>query len=403
MKRVLVLSCTLSAALLAGGYAIPENSINATALSAAYIAAAHGADSAYYNPAAMVYNDDIRELEIDATYIGLSGINYQGTYVPTGAINYNTSSESESFLVPTLHYASNKLGDSGARFGLSMVTPVGLSKRWMGAPGVYSAEEFTLKTVELNPSIAIPLNKAVSLGIGFRVVKSEGIVKSKATVSRDMEGSATNYGYNLALMVKPNAAFNLAATYRSRVNLTEEGSAKLYSGAVLAYNGDTSVTVPLPAALNLAAAYTFDSGTTLEAVYGKTYWSAYQNLDFNYPVSIGGLAPYFDASKDKNWKDTNTYRIGITQKYDHWTAMAGLAYDETPIPAKTLGFELPDSNAVIASIGGRYYINQSWNVGLAGLIDMKKSRHISGNDNGISGEFTNARAYLMTAGIGYRF
>jgi len=398
--RIIVISAVASATLMAGGYAIPESSINATALSAAYIANAHGADAAYYNPAAMVYNDDAQLLEVDTTYIGLSPIDFSGT---TG----NYSSKKENFLVPSFHYTSKKLGESGARVGFSIVSPAGLSKRWESAVPKASAEEFTLKTIEFNPSIAIPLSETVSMGAGFRVISSEGIVKSTYTVSRDMEGSAINYGYNLALMYKPSSALSLAATYRSKIDLSVAGNAKLYVGAptgIPAYNGDVSVSVPLPASLNLAAAYTFDTGTTIEAVYQRTYWSAYKNLDFNYPVSIGGLAPYFDAPKPKNWKNTNTYRLGLTQKYDKWTAMAGVAYDETPVPEATLGYELPDSNALIASLGGRYQINKSWNIGLAGLVDMKQNREVhQSGPTGINGEFSNARAYLVTAGIEYRF
>ncbi len=392
--KIIVISVVAAATLMAGGYAIPESSINATALSAAYIANAHGADAAYYNPAAMVYNEDAELLEVDTTYIGLSAIDFSGT---TG----NYSSKKENFLVPSLHYTSKKLGDNGARVGFSIVVPAGLSKRWENVTPKATAEEFTLKTVEINPSMAIPLSDTVSMGVGFRVISSSGVVKSTYLVSRDMEGSAIDYGYNLALMYKPSFALSVAATYRSNIDLSIEGSAKLYSGSTLAYSGDASVSVPVPATLNLATAYTFDSGTTVEAVYERTFWSAYKNLDFNYPVSIGGLAPYFDAPKPKNWENTNTYRLGLTQKYDKWTAMAGVAYDETPVPESTLGYELPDSDAWIVSMGGRYQIDKSWNIGLAGLMDMKESREV--HNTSINGEFSNARAYLVTAGIEYRF
>jgi long-chain fatty acid transport protein len=396
MMRSLVFLSAAAATVMAGGYAIPENSINATALSAAYVANAHGADAAYYNPAAMVYNDDANLLEVDATYIGLSPIDFSGT---TG----NYSSKRENFIVPTMHFSSKKLGASGARAGFSVVVPAGLSKRWESAVPKASAEEFTLQTVELNPSLAIPLSDTLSMGLGFRLISSSGIVKSTYTVSRDMEGSSTDYGYNLALMYKSSSALNLAATYRSNVNLSVEGNAKLYYTTNLMYNGAAGVTVPMPAALNLAAAYTFDTGTTVEAVYEKTYWSAYKSLDFSYPTSIGILAPYFDAPKAKSWVDTSSYRLGLTQKYSQWTAMAGIAYDETPVPNATLGYELPDSNAWIVSLGGRYQLDSHWNLGLAGLVDMKKSREVNTNINGINGEFTNARAYLVTAGIEYRF
>jgi len=403
--KIIVISAVAAATLMAGGYAIPESSINATALSAAYVANAHGADAAYYNPAAMVYNDDANLLEVDMTYIGLSAIDFSGT---TG----DYSSKKENFLVPSLHYASKKLGDNGARVGFSIVVPAGLSKRWENATPKATAEEFTLETVEFNPSMAIPISDTVSMGIGFRVISTQGVVKSTFTISRDMEGSAIDYGYNLALMYKPSSELSLAATYRSNIDLSVDGNAKLYYTTIKAYDGDVSVSVPVPATLNLAAAYTFNSGTTIEAVYERTYWSAYKNLDFNYATPItfpnltvqGLLRSKFDDPASKNWENTNTYRLGFTQKYDKWTAMAGIAYDETPVPESTLGYELPDSDAWIMSMGGRYQIDKSWNIGLAGLVDMKESRDVyQSSATGIKGEFSNARAYLVTAGIEYRF
>lgn len=404
--RSLVLLSAAAATVMAGGYAIPESSINATALSAAYVANAHGADAAYYNPAAMVYNEDANLLEVDATYIGLSSIDFSGT---TG----NYSSKKENFIIPTLHFSSKKLGERGARIGFSIVVPAGLSKRWESAVPKSSAEEFTLQTVELNPSLAVPLSDTVSMAAGFRIVNTHGVVKSNtgaSQVTRDLNGDSVDVGYNLALNYRPQPNLSLAATYRSKVDLTVVGNATLNylpsaSPSHAAYAGSASVTIPVPATLNIAAAYTFGSGTTLEAVYEKTFWSAYKSLDFDYDGTVNTATLLFGAPIAKNWVNTDSYRLGLTQKYDKWTAMAGVAYDETPVPNATLGYELPDSNAWIVSLGGRYKIDESWNIGLAGLLDMKQNRevHQSTGSNPINGEFTNARAYLVTAGIEYRF
>lgn len=406
--RYLLLLSAAAATVMAGGYKIPESSINGTALSAAYVANAHGADAAYYNPAAMVYNDDANLFEADMTYIGLSSINYAST---SGTVDID--SKSESFLVPTLHYTSKKLGDSGARFGLSIIAPAGLSKRWDSQPAKSSAEEFTLQTIELNPSMAIALSDTVSMGFGLRVVRTDGVVKSDTgttQVSRDLTGDSMDYGYNLAFNYRPVSNLSLAATYRSRINLSVEGDAVLnYLPSAhpshAAYEGSASVTVPIPAAFNFAAAYTFDTGTTVEAVYERTYWSAYKNLDFNYDGTVNAATVAFGTPIAKNWNNTNTYRLGVTQQLDRWTIMAGAAYDKTPVPESTLGYELPDSDAVMVSLGGRYKIDPYWTIGLAGLVDMKKERTVvqSSGSNPINGEITNARAYLVTAGIEYRF
>lgn len=393
--RIVTLSLLASATLMAGGYKIPESSLNATALSAAYVANAHGADAAYYNPAAMIYNEDADLLEVDMTYINLTPIHFSGA---TG----NYKSDEEKFLVPSIHYTSKKLGDNGARVGFSIVAPAGLSKRWDATVPKMTAEEFTLQVIEFNPTMAVALSDTTSLGVGFRVVSTSGVVKaSRAGVySQELTGDSVDYGYNMALNYRPIPNLSMAATYRSRIDLSVEGNADVvYNPASLNKTVPASVGIPLPAALNLASAYTFGSGTTIEAVYERTFWASYKELNFDY--SNATAEAVFGPAKPKKWENTNTYRLGLTQKYDKWTAMAGVAYDETPVPEATLGYELPDSDAWIVSMGGRYQLNNQWNLGLAGLMDMKKSRNVQ--NSAINGEFSNARAYLVTAGIEYRF
>lgn len=152
----------------AGGYKIPEQSINGTALSAAYVANAHGADASYYNPAAMAFNEGSRTLEADLSLIHLSRISVDSTYV-------DDKSQVENFLVPTFHYVSDDMG--GWCYGFSAIAPAGLSKRWKGPASAF-AEEFTLQTLELNPTIGFQINEKFSIGGGLRAVFSKGKVTS---------------------------------------------------------------------------------------------------------------------------------------------------------------------------------------------------------------------------------
>ena len=59
----LALSAIASSVVVAGGYKIPEQSLNATALAAAYVAHTTGADTAYYNPANMAFMADKQYVE----------------------------------------------------------------------------------------------------------------------------------------------------------------------------------------------------------------------------------------------------------------------------------------------------------------------------------------------------
>ena len=404
--KLTALSLIASSAIYAGGYKIPETSLNGIALSAANIAHGHGADTAYYNPANMAFMKDENTLEADLIYIGLDPVKFKGT-VGSDPTLHDINAKSESFLIPSLNYVSPKLGN--ARVGLSIVVPGGLSKRWDDSPAKDVAQEFTLEVVEINPTIAVPVNDKLAIGVGFRMVYSKGIVKSTSSASRDMTGDSLDFGYNLALAYKPTSALEIGATYRSKVALTEKGNAKLYIGdtsGAKVYDGGSTVSVPLPASLNLAVAYTFATKTTVEVVYERNFWSAYKELDFNYASPLPPiLQPSFDTPITKKWDDTSAFRLGITQELDTMTLMAGMVYDRTPVPDGSYSFELPDSDSLSLSLGGRYMINDAIDVGLSALYSMRDNRTINAADNHsqINGEFSNANVLIVSAGVGYRF
>lgn len=394
--------------VMAAAYKIPENSLNSTALSAAYVANAHGADASYYNPAAMVFNEGGASFEADLTGIHLTSIKYTETTV---APIPNDSSKIENFLIPTLHYVSPAYGN--ARFGISVVAPAGLSKRW-SVTGKASAEEFTLKTVEINPTLGYKLSDNLSVGIGARVIYSDGVVKSDANplgtnLVRNLTGDSFDFGYNLALHFKPTDTLDLSATYRSKIDLTVEGDAALTGPLGGTYNGGARVSVPVPATLALAAALDVTDQTTVEFVYERNYWSAYKQLDFNYDTALAADLTAFDTPVPKNWKDSNTYRLGVTHKLDSkWTLMGAVAIDKTPVPKRYLGFELPDSDAKIISFGARYKYSDKMDIGAAVLYDKKDKLTLTAADGntgtGLTGAvFEDASAYLVTVGIEYKF
>ncbi|MDF1884170.1 outer membrane protein transport protein, partial [Sulfurimonas sp. SAG-AH-194-C21] len=392
MKKILMISLVASSMLLASGYKIPETSTNSVALSGANIAHTKSADAAYDNPANMIFMDDKNQLEVDLMYIGLSATKFDGTVGGTGP--YSLTSEEQTFIIPSVHYVSPKLGENGVRLGLSIVVPGGLTREWKAEPAKTSAEEFTLQIIEVNPTVAYEITNDLAFAFGFRLVHTTGVVKSSGianipplggvgVASRDMTGSSTDYGYNLALAYHPIENLELAATYRSKVALTVDGNADLsWTPTASTYSGDASVTVPLPATFSAAAAYTFSTKTTLEFVYEIAYWSAYKTLDFDYDGTEGPvLGAIFGAKIAKNWKDTNAFRLGVTQEFDSVTLMAGLVIDESPTPESTLNFESPGSDSISYSLGGRYEINESLDVGLSALYSMKDDRDISGTVN----------------------
>ena len=404
MRKILALSILTSSLLVASGYRLPESSLNSTALGAAYLANAHGADSAYYNPANMVFNEDANFEELALTYINLSSTKYKDNRNPA----FNSQSKEEHLLAPGYFLSSKNV--NGFRYGFSLVVPGGLTKRWNSPFAKTFAQEFTLKIIELNPVVAYKVTKQFAVGGGLRVIYSEGVVKSDgngvgslpATLKREMEANTFEFGYNLALTYKPISNLNIAATYRSNIDINEEGNAKLYLSGTKLYDGGASVEIPLPAVAAIAISYDF-SGTVVELEYDRTFWSQYENLDFEFKDNIPpALKGAFDDPKTRDWEDTDAIRLGVThQLNEKLTLMGGFAIDNTPAPTKNINFELPDSDAFIYSGGVNYKYSEKISFGASALYTDKDDKSVV-NDT-IDGKFTDSSALLVTLGGSYKF
>jgi len=413
--KSLTLSAVASTVVFAGGYKLPEQSVNSLGLAAAYVAHTMGADAAYYNPANMSFMGDKNYIDGGLTLVHLPSIVY------TLGAPYSGESETENRLVPNLHYVAVPMGDF--RWGMSLTVPGGLTKRWKTPFQKASAEEFTLKIIELSPSVAYKVTDNFSVAGGVRVIYSEGVVKSNSAdaaalgapynIGRNMKGDTVEFGYNLALTYKPTDDINFAVTYRSNVNLKEEGTATLSYNGVANPEYGADVTVPLPATLNVAISKIWNEKFTLEFDYERAFWSKYKSLDFNYDQAVTNpiLAAFFDASLARNWKDVNIFRLGATVKMDNkLTALFGFSIDNSPTPVETIGFELPDSDSTNFSMGFRYQQNENLSWGASFLysakdpISLKFGEHEDPKSllkNG--GGFSEGGAFLTTVGVAYEF
>ncbi|MGX3010243.1 outer membrane protein transport protein [Helicobacter sp. 23-1044] len=99
-RIALVILALLSVQLHASGFKINEQSLRSIALSSAYVAAAYGADSSYFNPANMGFLDGIRkdkhDLEVSLTAIYIPGFNFttdtRTKQIGEGSINWGLTS-----------------------------------------------------------------------------------------------------------------------------------------------------------------------------------------------------------------------------------------------------------------------------------------------------------------------
>ncbi len=401
MKKTLTLSLILSSALFGAAYQIPNNSINSAALATANVANAHGADAAYYNPANMVYNTDNHEIETSVTYVLLSSINYKSS---DG--NFDVDSKKHTVFIPSFHYVSKPLNDAGVRVGFSLVAPAGLTREWEDFPASASAKKYALETMEFNPTVAIPVTKDFSMAFGFRYVRAIAeIGLEHSAYNIDIEArDNSSFGYNIALSYNATQALNISATYRSKITLDLQGSGDVnmnLGGGMTAYKSSATMSVPVPANLIIAAAYTFNNTTTIEVTYDRTMWSAIQesNIDFEDPTAEAVLG----VTSDKKWDDTTAYRLGITHKLNETlTLMGGIAYSTNAADEKYVSFSSPEADSMTYAFGGRYKLDDTLEFGLSVLYADYDDRTSNGG-NYVNGRLSDRSAYTLTAGVNYKF
>nr|WP_258552222.1 outer membrane protein transport protein [Helicobacter canis] len=227
--------------IYANGFKIQEQSLNATALSSAYIAGARGADASYYNPANMGFSNDWgenkSEFELATSLINIPGFNFdvattnQGLYSKT-TLEFNKGGMVEqitdpnnllgkvvmgilpeladlknpiilehstpdsqivtggtgdtALAVPKMFYKSRTM--HGVTFGGSFVASSGLAMQWAGKGGEFLQDVFIMM-VEASPSVSWTINDRLSFGFGYRVMYAMGSFNNVVYVPLDEGGT----------------------------------------------------------------------------------------------------------------------------------------------------------------------------------------------------------------------
>ncbi|WP_410780144.1 OmpP1/FadL family transporter [Helicobacter bilis] len=204
-------SCMFYAKMSANGFKIQEQSLNATALSSAYVAGARGADASYYNPANMGFKNDWGEnkhefefafslinipgfkFQVPTTNQGLSSVTYMeyeatlnaldkifGLPMPRKIELQHTTADSAmvdgstgdtNFMLPKFFYKSKNY--NGFTFGASFIAPSGLAMKWNGLGGEFLQDVFIF-LIEFAPSISYTYRDRISVGFAPRLLYGMG-------------------------------------------------------------------------------------------------------------------------------------------------------------------------------------------------------------------------------------
>lgn len=242
--RIFLIACLCFCYAFTSGFKVNEQSLNATALSSAYVAGAFGADSAYYNPANMGFthqlsSNDKNELELTLTGIYIPGFSFTTDTgrkdMGQGSINWGLSTETilgvpdsaaslaNTFLgvdlkapikldseeknqhgtygfsekgalvegsadptffpIPKIFYKSRaaKTKWGNWNYGVSFTAPSGLAMNWNGEAGAF-LRNVMIAMVELSPSLSWNYDERISIGVSPRFLYGMGNFKNTVFV-----------------------------------------------------------------------------------------------------------------------------------------------------------------------------------------------------------------------------
>ncbi len=378
------------------GFAIIEQSASGQGNAYAGAAAtASDASTIFYNPAGMSRIKGNQIVTAGHIIIPRFEFTNNGTTSAVGAMPGVANDDGGVLaFVPNFYYVRDL--NNGMKFGIGIFAPFGLSTKydanWVGR---YQAIESSIKTLNINPSIAWQATPKLSLGAGISLqymdarltsavdfavacygtfgaananCNAAGLgpantASSGATGYSDNQGDDWGWGFNLGLLYQITPDTRVGVAYRSKIRhkITGRGDFTLAPNLLSAgsntetntlravfADSDISVNVKLPDMLSLSVYHQVNQRLAVMADITRTRWSSIPELRL-----VFANAAKSDSVETLNWKDANRYSIGLTWRHSkHLTLRSGIAYDQTPVPnATSRTARLPDNNRTWLSFG----------------------------------------------------
>lgn len=350
--------------------------------------------------------------------------------------------------VPNLHFVAPINDQFG--WGASLTSNFGLATEFNNDYAAGSMGGKTdLETLNLNLSGAYRLDTHWSFGLGFDAVYARakveryagdlpqiigaslpGMVQSgqlsaqqaaaigaqAGGISRDtqiahLKGDEWGFGWNAGILYELDKNNRYSLTYRSEVKVDFDGDYKsnlpttlnpintaLGLGLPYGTGGSTtngSLSLHLPEMWEVSGYNRVDPQWAIHYSLTYTSWSQFQELK---ATGDNGQTLFY---KDEGFKDA--YRIALGTTYymdDNWTFRAGIAFDDSPVPANKRTISIPDQDRLWLSTGATYAFNKdaSVDVGFSYMHGQKVKF--------TEGPYTfqsEGRAFLYGANFNYAF
>lgn len=391
--------------LHAGSFSLyTEGTASAESNYAAGIAAeAADASTGWYNPAGLALIHSQQMVVGGAGVFPVSKISGTSTFstppLPNYVQSFSDFNGAKSAFVPSFHYAL-PLGEN-TTFGLSVVSPFGLSTNWdWKSPVRYAATYSELITTTVSPEIGAKLNEHFALGAGidfqYARVKFNQVLGSPAYMTalspllpgdpgpRTLDSTSYNKGQSTAVGFHAGAMFmfndnhsRVGVNYLSTVNHKFHGHSQLHGKlaspginifnpvslvaanphAKFRTNTLTSNNIEFPDILTISGYQDVNDRLALLGSVVFTGWSVLESINLN---NVAAFVPGVGQANVNSVSTTayrDTWRVAAGANYkvnSDWMLRVGGGYDQTPTNNANRDIRIADTNRWALSAGTRY-------------------------------------------------
>ncbi len=412
---VLAILCLAITQVYAGGYRVSLQGNRALAMGHTGVAVVNSAETAFFNPAGLVYLEN--KLNVSAGGFGIfSSTKWQNTN--TGQF----AEVEDNISTPVYLYASYKINEWLAA-GLAVYTPYGSRVEWQKDwAGSHLVNDIELAAFFIQPMLSIKLSENFSIGGGpiyatgnvnfnrniNRTLTDENGVRSNVTID---DSGVSEWGWSASFLFTPTEKLRVGFNYRSEIILNAEGGDATFSnipnsGLVPVSNGLTAfdASLPLPAELTIGFSYEVNDKLLFAVDYNRTFWEVYDSLDiiFEDPNTPPSINP-------RNYENSSIYRFGVQyQAMDKLTLRGGFYYDETPVQQGFFAPETPRNDSQGYTTGLTYDINDNLSIDASFLylrfseVNASYNSYVeNGNNVPFSGTYS-SNSFIPGIGISYK-
>lgn len=384
----------------AGGLQLNEASARLTGTGYSGTAAlAEDASMAWYNPAGLtrlaggsaVFSGSAIKLKVDVDATTSSTWGQSGVTGPYGSTQ---ASGGGLVGVPNFHLAQ-RVAEKVVLY-LGVVAPFGDQTNYPDSSAVrYMGTLSQIRTININPAVAVGPWKGFSLGIGFNAETARGVfgqhfalptipIMPPGDIDAEIRMNDWAFGWNAGLLYEHEDIFRIGVGYRSQIDHTIEGTARFHTPAIsgvlpidlpsLTVDADARAGLLSPQSVTASAVWNIADYVQVLGDVQWTDWSSFQVLQTdlsNYRTTIAGTVVSIDKlietysilepiklllpQRDtiyENFRDTWRATVGLQLfPSEKLTLRLGGGFDQSPVYNANRTLRLPDGNRWIIATG----------------------------------------------------